>query len=580
MCGFLYAKLKDQQNPGFFSIFKEALALMSYRGPDNIGHVQLLNNYFGHTRLSILDLSSRSNQPIDNQSNIVLFKGEIYNYKELSQEAHSDTLAVAGMIEDGTDVSNKLSGMYALLTYNKENQSVKVLRDFYGEKPVYYYCDDEIFIVSSTIKSITHILDKAFNKKLKINHSSLYEYFLCGYVREPKTIYDNILMLSSGHELSFSADWILNINNLFPNMLTNTAYDAKRHAESSLQTTDVEPGLLLSSGVDSTYLLSLLNQCADQFSVLTYKGLVPEQDESGAAIANVKRICENKKVNIHVIDNHEDLSALYARYPEILEQPTTDGMQLFNILTVSRQHNNKLKLVLLGTGGDELYGGYHSFKNFWKISLLRKFSSFKKWLPLKYQRFFKIGTAKGDRVASYYFLYRLCHKILPHIPNGVLNTLFAEFVSEMNKYGLKKLNNAQKKIMLFESFDYMRNQLLRDADNISLYCGYEARNPLLSIAPFHKKPDNKKSLKKELWNKHGITFARKKGFTFSQDEQGVFKTLHQKITEYNQKYHLISEGIMKKLSPADPTLLRKVYILLAWLNANAIESHQLQGFRI
>lgn len=581
MCGILYARLRCENDLNFAEIFNKALNLMAYRGSDDIGYYQLANNFFGHVRLSILDLSSRSNQPVINSQHVILFKGEIYNYKQLVSNAPSDTLAVAQLIESGVDVSTKLRGMYALLIYDIETQAINIFRDFYGEKPVYYYLDDKIFIVSSTIKSIQFILNNAFNIKPKLNHAALYDYFLCGYIREPKTIYENINMLSSAHKLTFSANWKLEIINLFQQILQQNTLDSAQHTEYCLRTTDVEPAILLSSGVDSTYLLSLMQDSDRPFRVWTYKAISSVLDESSAAIDNLRKICGDN-VQAEILENHKDMHDLYISYPFLLEQPSSDGMNLFNILSVSRENHPGAKLIILGTGGDELYGGYHSFTNYNRISWFRRFAFLKKLYPLRYRRFFAISHG-FDHVESYYFLYRMDHLFLNMTSNEIIEQLFLEFRKEMEKYKLPELKTPAHKIKLFESMDYMRNQLLRDADNISLYCNYEARNPLLTIQAFLKNPDFKISMKQWLWKKYRITFHRKKGFTLDDHDKHLIDFLCLQVNLHNEKYRILSPTFLKQIfqtKKPNLSLIKKIYILLAWLDANEIKPDQLQEFSL
>lgn len=582
MCGFLFAKLRNSTPHHFGSIFSEALGLMGYRGRDAVGTFHENNHFFGHVRLSILDLSERSNQPVIKPNHIILFTGEIYNYKKLKGSAYSDTLAVAELVEEGANLASSLSGMYAVLAYDRLSKEIKVSRDFYGEKPVYYYVDNNIFIVSSTIKSIIYLLHKTYKITLNINSQSLYEYFLSGYIREPKTIYSNIHMLSSAHELKFSSDWQITITNFVSTALQKNVIEPYQYSIYSLQTTDVEPALLLSSGVDSTYLLDLMQENYSVFSALTYKSPIPAHDESVRALNNVKKICEPNQAQVSLIDNFHDIFSLYERYPKLLEQPSSDGVQLFNLLLMCRQINDKLKLIILGTGGDELYGGYHTFKNYNKIALLRKITFLKHLLPAKYRRFYYMRSDPADQVALYYFLYRISFSFLPYIPYSIVENIFIEFNHEMSKYQYGEMGTPYHRIKIAESFDYMRNQLLRDADNISLYCGYEARNPLLSISAYFQAPDNKKFMKDKLHKKHGIQFNKKKGFTFSDNNIILYDYLIKKINEFNSKVNILSNAMQAKLrSPqVEFHYLKKIYTLLAWLDCNNIQASQLEGFQI
>ena len=149
MCGFLYLRIKKKIE---FEkkYFESALKLSSYRGADNNKIIQFNNNFFGFNRLSIVG-SELSNQPLEDSKKIFMFNGEIYDY---DNKFESDTLF---LFNSNDNIFNNLEGQYSILIYNKLNDTIKIYRDFFGQKPLYYYDDKEIFISSSTIKSIFYI---------------------------------------------------------------------------------------------------------------------------------------------------------------------------------------------------------------------------------------------------------------------------------------------------------------------------------------------------------------------------------------------------------------------------------------
>lgn len=580
MCGFLYARLATPDNE-FKPLFHQALTLMGYRGRDAAGMHQIEEHFFGHVRLSILDLSNRSNQPIISDEHILLFNGEIYNYQQLIPHAISDTLAIDALIKQKTAWMTQLAGMYAVLVYDKKSKDVHVIRDLYGEKPLYYYQDDKITLVSSTIKSIIYLVREYVKKTLMINHLALYDYFICGYIREPKSIYEDIKVLSSGHQLHLSNQGVITVKNNVEEILNHTHQASDDYMVNCIKSADVERGLLLSSGVDSSYILSSMQQSNIRARIMTYKANDNLVDESAMAIENAFKIGKFEAHEIDVIENQFDSTALYEQYPTILEQPSSDGINLFNILLGSRVKNKELKLVFLGTGGDELYGGYHSFKHYKKFSFMRYFSFIRLIFPKRYQRFFITLTKKQAHTAAYYYLYRACPFFLTSVPSVILNKLFQDFLLEMEKYKCDAMNHSLHDIKIYETFDYMRNQLLRDADNISLALGYEARNPFLSVAGYKQKPDYKKGLKHSLEKKHNIQFNKKKGFTFHSQENDLNIFIQRKLKKLNNEYQLLSSNLLTDLlSAPNLALHKKLLMLLSWLKENQVSIGQLQGFHL
>ena len=566
MCGFLYARLHKNNDPVFGQIFHEALQLMQYRGPDAFDVHHHDHHYFGHVRLSILDLSHHSNQPLLFSNGILLFTGEIYNYQQLVNDAKSDTLALAHMLSQGIDISQKLNGMYAILFYNLITKTTTILRDFYGEKIVYYYHDQHVFIASSTIKSIRYILRSFYQKDLIINKLALYEYLLCGFVREPHTIYEDIKVLAPGHQLIFSSNELV-INNNHLSLLTNATLTPREYIDLALSTYDVRPSLLLSSGVDSTYLLSLIQGRKVDFNLMTYKAPQKIHDESAIATDHVKKICGSEVRSFNILENHDSIDELFDQYHKLLEQPSSDGINLFNILSMFRQIDIKAKLIFLGVGGDELYGGYQSFRNYKKFYLLRSLPMIQ-YAVKKYQRFNYLSD-QNTTPELYYFLYRSCPFFIRFLPGDIQLKLFNQFHQEMKKY--QSQTNIRSRIKRCETFDYMRNQLLRDVDNTSLYCGFEARNPLLSTMGYLLPADFKTSMKLHLKRKHDLSFTRKKGFTFSPLNRNFSEILIKKIIALHLTYPIFSPSILDELILACRTnfnLLSKVYNLLAWLNTN------------
>ena len=205
MCGFFQVVQKKQ--PINKDRFAAALRAMVHRGPDVEGiqykEVTLPSNEkiylgFGHQRLSILDLDERSNQPFLDQENVLLYNGEVYNFKSIKEhykkanigfQTDGDTEVVAKSLRiDGENAIDQFNGMWALSMFNTRTNTCFLSRDRYGKKPLFYYLDDNVFCVSSTIKAIKTYLNinlnfdqdvlRNFYLKVQCSHQVLYERIL------------------------------------------------------------------------------------------------------------------------------------------------------------------------------------------------------------------------------------------------------------------------------------------------------------------------------------------------------------------------------------------------------------------
>ena len=157
----------------------------------------------GHTRLSIIDLTSNANQPLISHSKryVMVYNGEVYNYREIRQElkninwkSNSDSEVILEAFEMwGINFIKKLNGMFAIAIYDKQDNKLFLFRDRMGIKPLYYFQDGVQFIFASEIKAI-----KKCNVKLELSYPSIHSYLHLGYVPSENTIYKNVKKLKSG----------------------------------------------------------------------------------------------------------------------------------------------------------------------------------------------------------------------------------------------------------------------------------------------------------------------------------------------------------------------------------------------
>lgn len=576
MCGILYAKLKSPSidHLKFTSSFSDALNLMNYRGPDSFNSVKIGNHFFGHVRLSIIDLQNTSNQPIEDQDHLMIFNGEIYNYKEIDSNSTSDTRTLFQCLKNMENPFSKVRGMFAFGWYEKNNDVASFYRDFFGEKPLYYYSNDDVDIVSSTLKSIKCLVE-AIGKRLSLNLEAVNtDYLHFGCIREPKTIWNEVKALPPGHKMKFRGDTV-EIESLTFNLDgENADWEKSYYLKQSLDSTDVPGALLLSEGVDSTMVLAAAARFQKHLRLAIYKAKSSVIDESEGALLNIQKLgLKTSDFPVTILTDEGEDGVDIEEFVNILEQPTSDGMQLYYLLRHLRIKHPELKLVYTGLGGDEMFGGYPTYYNFKNISLLVHIPFIDRLIPS--MKRFKYGF-KMEGVWSaelYAFLYRFDYNLFEKSGNSQdFKKSFLSYKNSITHVPREtQINRSQEDqfvIKKAETFDYCRNQLLRDNDNIAMHLGFESRSPLLNPDLYMQTPDKKDKLKTFLKEKFNINFGKKKGFTL---DEYALKEEYLELLSYNnillEKYTpSLTNRLLKTLSVKK---LRSIVVLILWLKTNA-----------
>ena len=215
MCG-INGIIKSQIDKNDINKVYEMNKILSHRGPDFSDIWSNENIVLGHTRLSIIDLNLRSNQPFAKDNLVIVFNGEIYNYLELKKEladvnfsTNSDTEVILELWKKYKEKCfNMLRGMFAFAIYDKNTRETVIARDHFGIKPLHYYIDEEKLIFSSEIKSIKETL----NIKLSISNEAILSSVYYCWVPEENCIFDEIKKLLPGQYITVK-DNISKINN-------------------------------------------------------------------------------------------------------------------------------------------------------------------------------------------------------------------------------------------------------------------------------------------------------------------------------------------------------------------------------
>ncbi|MCK9187959.1 asparagine synthase (glutamine-hydrolyzing) [Acidithiobacillus sp.] len=491
---------------------------MRVRGPDDAG--LWVDDAAGvglaHRRLSIVDLSERGAQPMasPDQRLHVVFNGEIYNHKELRAwcEARgaryvsdSDTETLLHLYDLlGADFVNRLRGMFAFALWDGKTQQLLLARDPFGIKPLYYVDDGQQLLFASQVKAlmaggVTNILSSA----------GLVSFCLWGYVTDPHTIYRDIHALPAGHQMFWrrgQAAIIRSYCDPLEVLRTGARQDlqvADLHAAlaDSMRhhlIADVPVGLFLSGGIDSSALLSLATECADPASLQTvtlgfqeYTG--QEQDEVPQARATAQRVGVNHRV---VQYGRQDFIEERTRLFAAMDQPTIDGVNTYFVSKATVAGG--LKVALSGVGGDEVFGGYPSFRDVPRlVHRLHGFpSGWGKWVRHVLSPTLSRRTSPkyagvleyGGTISGAYLLRRAL--FMPwEIPALLGDEIASEGLGSLDVMGnlnrvIHGIASPHDQVMALELAVYLKNCLLRDADWAGMAHSLEIRTPLVDAQLF------------------------------------------------------------------------------------------------
>ncbi len=366
MCGItgFINKEKDKKE----TIIKMANRI-AHRGPDGEGYYIDDNIALAHRRLAIIDLNTGA-QPMfsDDKSLVIVFNGEIYNFLELKDELKnkgykfqnkSDTETIIyGYKEWGKDVVNHLRGMFAFAIYDIKNKELFMARDKWGIKPLYYAKFDDTFMFASEIKCF---LDHPkFNKEL--NKEILASYLCFNSTPTEETFFKGVYRLEPGHTLLYKDDNIdiqkyfeLDINPKEQDMET-IVKDIRNAMENSVEyhkISDVEVGSFLSSGIDSSYLVSLARP--DKTYTVGYDNLKYDEISYAKDLTDKLGISNTSKK----ITKDEYISN-FKRIMYYMDEPLADPSAIA-LYFVAEIASRDVKVVMSGEGADEFFGGYQTY---------------------------------------------------------------------------------------------------------------------------------------------------------------------------------------------------------------------------
>lgn len=380
MCGingFIQFRQRRDKST-LYNIVHEMNDRIIHRGPDKEGIYADNSCALGMRRLSIIDLNN-GYQPIwnENYTAMVVFNGEIYNFKELRAEliskghifrTDSDTeVIVHGYEQEGTDFFCKIEGMFAFCIYDLNSPKWIISRDRVGEKPLYYFLTEESCIFGSELKSL---LSTGLIKR-EIDRDSLNAYFQLTYIPAPKSIIKKVYKLLPGTYMEIYANgknetkkfW--DISEIIGRFYDNNFESCKRKLRDAFfssvehrMVSDVPLGAFLSGGFDSSIVVGIMSHIsASPINTFTIGFNEKAHDESSLAAIVAKRNGTNHHLlTLDWSQVEEDSDDLLNNIDEPFADPS-----LIATYEVSKLTRKYITVVLTGDAGDELFAGYNKY---------------------------------------------------------------------------------------------------------------------------------------------------------------------------------------------------------------------------
>lgn len=516
MCGIL------GYNGSFSSdLLNNALMNLSHRGRDDSGlfYDESIGVGFGHTRLSIQDLSSLGHQPMISQDNttVLIFNGEIYNFRELREElesngylfrSNSDSEVILNLyLRDGVKMLSRLNGVFSLAVWDSNINSMLIARDGLGVKPLYYTNTEEGFSFASEIKALL-----VLSRSDMLNEQALYHYlsFLwCPGADTPlrhvkKVLPGEALVVKEGKiERRWSWYQLPAVRGIRYNLSSQDAIKGcekyLRRAVHRQMVSDVPVGAFLSGGLDSSAVVAFAREINPNIRCFTIDSIGGQESGVVDDLPYAQKVAKYLDVPLDVITVDSDkLASGLENMVAMLDEPLADPAPL-NVLYISQlARESGIKVLLSGAGGDDVFTGY---RRHYAIQL----DKWLRYLPLKirsaiekysssvsvnnpfFRRLSKLfnGTRLegDDRIINYFrwadqdLIYSLFTAEVRHELSGV------DVADPLHEYLslLPDEASALERMLSLEQRFFLPDHNLTYTDKMSMAVGVEVRVPFLDL---------------------------------------------------------------------------------------------------
>lgn len=558
--------------------------VLVHRGPDAEGHWLNSSAALGNRRLSIIDLSEAGNQPMHYLGRYtIVHNGEVYNYIELREElqrrgykfsSQTDTEVIVAAYDNWKEECvEHFDGMFAFAIWDEKEKELFAARDRFGEKPFFYFFNNEQFVFASEMKALW-----AAGIEKKVNLKLLFNYLTIGYVDNPnipeETFYENINKLPAANYLKFSIAnfkltienyWDIEVENENKKITDGEAIDQFGHVlQRSIKRrlrSDVPVGTSLSGGLDSSSVIAVLNQLTTHHSQFAaFSATFPnfEKDESHF----VKTVVDSFHLDSYTTT--PDVSSLYNSFDNLFyyqEEPFTSASIFAQYKIYELAKEKDTKVLLDGQGADEILGGYHKYYKWYWQELFRK----RKLLSSKELSAAKqLGIAEKftwkNRIAALFPEFATIFLERQYLVNALrhedLTKDFTQLQSKEAYYITPEIFTLNG-VLYFNTCMHGLEELLRYADRNSMAHSREVRLPFLDhelVEFVFSLPSNfkirngwtkwllRKSIDKKLPDE--ITWRRDKtGFEPPQEDWLSNKNIQQLILSAKQS--LVDQKILK-----------------------------------
>src|SRR5690554_940800 len=479
------------------------IAVLSKRGPDAQEIIRKKHAVIGHTRLSIIDLDQRSNQPLCDASGryTLTFNGEIYNYKSLKNDLRNAfqipfktegdaEVLLYGLINHGAEFINSINGFFAFAFYDNQENTLLIARDRFGIKPLYYQYSKGRFSFSSSLSSLMKGITNP-----EISLDNLATYLQLSYSPAPNTILKNVYKLTAGSFIKIDENGMHQTDYYrIPDTMPfsecqrlSSVSDFKTLLQNSVRSrllADVPLGTFLSGGFDSSVITLLASR--DKPDIPTFSIGFPDQpyfDESKRAIEIARHLgLKHHLINVGDKEISDKVSSIFNDFDE----PFADSSAIL-VQILCSYARKEVKVVLSGDGADEILGGYNKHRALLR-SMNRGFvnSSLKAtseiWDRVPESRNTKLLNAlrKVKRYSiglNYNFADRY-FKWSSFTPRSVVNELLLE-KTQIKLPDLHIDSSDFNSILRADTEMVLPNDMLHKVDVMSMSQGLEVRVPFL-----------------------------------------------------------------------------------------------------
>ena len=505
MCGIVGILARDYESEHLRGDLEKAVALLAHRGPDDRGTwTNGAGAAFGHTRLSILDLSAHGHQPMVSGDGryVVVFNGEIYNFAEIRARLESlghtftgsgDTEVILHAFREwGSDAVKQFIGMFALALWDEHEKVLELVRDRVGVKPLYFGWDGKTFCFASELKAL-----RAFRHwSPAIDRQSLGEFLQYGYVPDDRSIYRGVWKLRPGHRLRIregeepvvEAYW--SVLDALETPLSGDDAAIEAELEALLidafryrMVSDVPVGVYLSGGVDSSLVTALLARHYDQ-SIRTFTiGFAEKSHDESRWAKKVAEHCGTSHTE-YILGPREALE-IAKDWGSLFDEPFADSSAIPTLL-VSRLASREVKVVLSADGGDELFSGYNAYNGVFKR--LDRLERLPGWAP-EAARAGMALLAPASRWAPARKLHHWNEMFKDPTPRGLINVAMSHWYPEQIRNLLGHYDgpgelrsypgDPAKQISLRDYHHYLPGDILTKVDRMTMAVSIEGRDPLL-----------------------------------------------------------------------------------------------------